>query len=229
VDTARQRGVVILSDTTWNSIGSLGSLGMHLVDASVPLGKPRKLATPPQALLDGLAGDYQLQGAMKMRLRHRDGTLYFHPEGQPEYALAYDDAGDFFPTVADAVLRPQEKANGEYTFTWRQGGGVIPATRLAAEGAKPVASPTLSQEELVGYAGVYTLAPGFALTVRAGEGTLHAQATGQGEFPLEAGGKDSFAAPAFGIEIVFKRGADGTVESLDLHQGGRVLSGPRGK
>jgi hypothetical protein len=65
--------------------------------------------------------------------------------------------------------------------------------------------------------------------VRAGEGTLHAQATGQGEFPLEPGGKDSFAAPAFGIEIVFKRGAGGTVESLDLHQGGRVLSGSRGK
>ncbi len=231
VDKARQRGVVILSDTTWNSIGSLGSLGLHLVDASLPLGKPRRLAAPPQALLDGLAGDYQLQGAMKVSLRHRDGTLFIHPAGQAELELAYDDAGDFFPAVVDAVLRPQKKASGEYAFTWMQGGGAIPATRLSEGGGKASAAPApaLSKDELHAYAGEYALMPGFALKVQARAGKLHAQATGQGEFALDATGNDTFAAPAYGIEIVFKRGADGTVESLDLHQGGQVLGGKRGE
>src|SRR5699024_4883176 len=120
VDRELRRGVVILSDTAWHSIGSLGSLGLHLVDAAFSLGKPRKLAQPPQELLEALAGDYQLQGAMKMTLRQRDGSLFAQAAGQPEFALAFDDAGDFFPLELDALLTPQKKANGEYGFTWTQ-------------------------------------------------------------------------------------------------------------
>lgn len=226
VDREKQRGVVILSDTAWHSIGSLGSLGLHLVDASFPLGKPRKLATPAPELLDALAGEYQLQGAMKMTLRQRDGVLHAQATGQPEFALAYDDAGDFFPDVVDAVLRPQKKAGGHYGFTWMQMGGVFAATRIAEHG-KAQPAPTLTDEQLAAYAGDYPLMPGFALAVRARDGKLHAQATGQGEFPLEASAKDTFEATAYGIEIVFKRDESGEVASLDLHQGGQVLSGKR--
>ena len=53
------------------------------------------------------------------------------------------------------------------------------------------------------------------------------QATGQGEFPLQASGKDTFEAAAFGIEIVFQRDAAGTVTSLELHQGGQLTRGTR--
>ena len=77
------------------------------------------------------------------------------------------------------------------------------------------------------FAGDYALMPGFVLTVRARDGKLHAQATGQGEFPLDAAGADTFEAAAYGIEIVFKRDQAGAVASLDLHQGGQVLSGKR--
>lgn len=53
------------------------------------------------------------------------------------------------------------------------------------------------------------------------------QATGQGGFPLHASGKDTFEAPAFGIEILFRRDAAGVVTSLELHQRGRVMRGTR--
>lgn len=225
VDKEAQRGVVILSDTTWNSIGSLGSLGLHLVDASFPLGKPRKIVAPPQALLDGLVGDYQLQGMMKMQLRQRDGKLFAQAQGQDEFELAYDDAGDFFPTVVDAVLKPQRKASGDYGFTWMQMGAAVPATRVGA-GAKPAAAAP-SAADLQAYAGEYPLMPGFSLTVRERDGKLHAQATGQGEFPLDATGRDTFEAAAYGIEVVFRRGSEGQVVGLDLHQGGQVLKGDR--
>ncbi len=226
VDREAGRGVVILSDTSWSAVGNLGSLGLHLVDASFPLGKPRTAATPPQELLEALAGEYQLQGAMKISLRQRDGKLFAQAEGQPEFELAYDSEGDFYPIVVDALLKPQRKSDGSYVFTWMQGGGALPAMRLGEDGAV-VQGPALSETELAGYAGEYPLVPGFALTVRAREGRLFAQATGQGEFALDAAGKDRFEAAAYGIEIVFKRGGDGEVTSLDLHQGGQVLSGPR--
>ncbi|NLB13168.1 MAG: DUF3471 domain-containing protein, partial [Gammaproteobacteria bacterium] len=113
-----------------------------------------------------------------------------------------------------------------YGFTWTQMGAVLPATRIN-EKDESTSAPALSDEQLNAYAGDYPLMPGFVLTVRTRDGKLHAQATGQGEFPLDARAADTFEAAAFGIEIVFKRDADGKVVSLDLHQGGQVLSGTR--
>ena len=224
IDPQRQRGVVILSDTTWNSIGSLGSLGLHLVDDSFPLGKPRHEVAADPELLAALAGEYQLQGGMKMTLRARDGQLHGQAQGQPEFVMGHDDAGDFFPRVLDAVLRPQRKADGSYAFTWTQMGAVIPASRIDAAAAK---APSLTPAELAAYVGTYPLMPSFSLQVSERDGRLYAQATGQGAFALEAAASDVFEAPAFGIEIRFLRGDDGTVQSLQLHQAGQVLNGVR--
>ncbi len=230
LDTQRQRGVVILSDTTWNSIGSLGSLGMHLVDASIPLGEPRTVAVPNAAMLDALAGDYQLGNGMKMTLKRKAHALVVQAQGQPEFTMGHDSAGDFYPLLFDAVLRPQRKADGSYAFSWMQMGGVVPATRLDATGAsataKAAAGP-LSAKELAEYAGTYPLMPGFELTVRGKDGRLAAQASGQGEFALDHASKDKFEAPAFGIAIHFYRNPAGKVISLELHQGGQVLTGER--
>ena len=226
VDRDRQRGVVILSDTAWHSLGGLGHLGMHLVDPSVPPGTPRKPATPPQALLDGLVGEYRLQGVGTISLRRRDGQLVGQAQGQPELELAYDDHGDFYPMALDALLTPRRRADGRYDFVWTQSGSVLTATRIEPGGAAAKV-PALSAEALAAYAGDYPLMPDFVLTVRARAGTLYGQATGQGEFPLQATGKDVFEAPALGVEIAFSRGADGGVASLTLRQGGRTLSGKR--
>ncbi|WP_162435261.1 serine hydrolase [Pseudoxanthomonas koreensis] len=226
LDPQRQRGVGVLSDTARHSIGSLGSLGNHLVDASLPLGKPRRAVPADPALLQALAGEYQLQGAMKMTLREREGKLFIQAAGQDEFEMGHDDAGDFYPLQLDAVLRPQRKADGSYGFTWTQLGAVLPARRVERDAA--VAAPSLSAADLAAYAGDYPLAPSFSLNVREEAGRLLAQATGQGAFPLEPTARDLFEAPAFGIEIRFLRDADGNVESLELHQAGQVLRGKRG-
>ncbi|MEQ1512719.1 MAG: serine hydrolase [Lysobacteraceae bacterium] len=134
-DPERKFGVVILSDTALHERGGLGSLGLHLLDSKVPLGKPR--------------------------------------------------TGESVPTLA------------------------------------------LSAEELNAYAGEYPLMPNFALTVRAENGTLTAQATGQGAFPLAPTAKDVFEAPDFGIVIRFQRDAAGKVVALKLDQGGHTLDGQR--
>ncbi|MBN8727590.1 MAG: serine hydrolase [Xanthomonadales bacterium] len=223
-DPERQRGAVILSDTALTSVGGLGDLGLHLIDASMPLGKPRHRVAAPEALLKSLAGEYRLSGVGAMHLRVRDGKLYGQAAGQAEFELAYDDAGDFYPLVTDALLHPVKSASGGYGFTWSQGGATLTATRVDAAAE---AAPKPSQAELEAYAGDYPLRPNFVLLVRARGGQLHAQASGQGEFALDPAGRDRFEAPAFGIEIEFSRGKDGKVTALDLHQGGQVLHGER--
>ncbi len=136
-DPRAKFGVVILSDTALHARGGLGSLGLHLLDPKVPLGKPD----------------------------------------------------------------------------------------TAESAAKPI--QVLSADELKAYAGEYPLMPNFVLTVRAEAGTLTAQATGQGAFPLAATAKDVFEAPDFGIVIRFQRDAAGKVTALKLDQGGHTLDGTR--
>jgi serine-type D-Ala-D-Ala carboxypeptidase/endopeptidase len=138
-DPERKFGVVILSNTALHERGGLGSLGLHLLDSRIPLGKP-------------------------------------------------------------AAAEPVRAAG--------------PA-------------PTLSSQELQQYIGEYPLMPGFVLTVRAENGTLTAQATGQGAFPLASTAKDTFEAPGFGIVIRFQRDAAGKVVALKLDQGGHTLDGKR--
>ena len=109
-----------------------------------------------------------------------------------------------------------------------QVGTILPATRIEAAAAPAQAPvPALDEAQLQTYAGEYTLAPGFVLTVRVRAGQLRAQATGQGEFALEGVAPDVFGAPAFGIEIRFQRAADGGVAALELHQAGQALRGTR--
>lgn len=136
-DPDTEFGVVILSDTALHARGGLGSLGLHLLDPKVPLGKP--------------------------------------------------DTGE-----------------------------------SAAKSTQ-----VLSADELKTYVGEYPLMPDFVLTVRAEAGTLTAQATGQGAFPLAATAKDVFEAPNFGIVIRFQRDAAGKVVALKLEQGGHTLDGKR--
>ena len=220
----KQRGVVVLSDTSWTSIGGLGGLGMHLLESSLPLGTPRKAVPAPTELLDKLAGEYEITGGLKMKLQRSGDKLVIHPQGQGEYAMGFDDAGDFYPLEFDAVLRPQRKADGSYIFTGRQAGAVLPATRIGASAKAAFAVPAAAMKD---YPGEYPLTPNLVLTIRERRGLLFAQATGQGEFALDAVEKDAFEAAAYGIELKFERDDGGKVVGLILQQAGQTLRGQR--
>lgn len=140
-DPARRRGVVILSDTAMTSLGGLGDLGLHLLDPSAPLGQPRKATSAPQELLDGLVGTYQLEGTpLQMSLIQRDGALVIQATGQPPFQMGYDDRGEFYPLVFDALLRPQRQDDGTYVFTWLQNGGATQARPIRQAG-EPESNP----------------------------------------------------------------------------------------
>ncbi|WFC40976.1 serine hydrolase [Pseudoxanthomonas sp. SE1] len=223
-DKERRRGVVILSDTTWNSIGSLGSLGLHLVDPAFPLGKPRREATPDGALLDALAGEYQLSSGLKMVLRRKGDALEIQPAGQGVHAMGYDSAGDFYPRDFDAILRPQRQADG-YAFTWMQMGGVMSAKRVDATMRKPALR--VDAAILKDYEGEYPLVQGFALNVKVQDDALTIQGTGQPALPVQAVAPDVFVMDAVGAEIRFERDGAGEVVALTLKQAGQELRGEK--
>ena len=131
VDRTAKRAVVLLSDTALTSVGGLGLLGLHLLYPSISAGVPRVVATADAKLIDALVGKYRLQGGLGIDLRRRDSGLTIQADGQPEFEMGYDSAGDFYPLKFDALLRPKRNADGTYSFTWFQLGGVQEAVRTA--------------------------------------------------------------------------------------------------
>ena len=234
-DRAAKRAVVLLSDTALTSIGGLGTLGRHLLDPSVPVGAPRLVATADAKLIDALVGRYRLQGGLGMDLRHKGpvqtsdasfDVLTIQADGQREFEMGYDSAGDFYPLRFDAVLRPKPKADGTYIFTWFQLGAALEAERISAPA--PVAAKwTPTEAQLKEYDGNYPLAPTFALRVVSTGAKLFVQGSNQGPLEVASVDKDIFVAERVSAEIDFERDADGKVVALTLKQGGQVLRGER--
>lgn len=81
----------------------------------------------------------------------------------------------------------------------------------------------LPVEKLDAVAGQYELRPGFVLKVWRDGAQLMTQATGQGAIPVMASAEDRFFSRQVGAELEFKRGAEGKVTSLVLHQGGHQM------
>ncbi|GLQ94899.1 serine hydrolase [Dyella acidisoli] len=217
-DPDKQRGVVLLSDTALNSMDGLGKgLGMHLLDPAEPLGSPRKPATPTDALLDGLAGEYVFANGMHISLRHRHSGLTAQVPGQPEFEMGYDSAGDFYPLQLDALLHPQRDAKGRYSFVWTQGGGAFSAERV--DSSKSVASLAPNSTQLQAYTGDYSLAPGFVISITSDGHQLYAQATGQPRVVLKAVAADTFKFEVVAAEIDFER-KENKVVALTLVQNG---------
>lgn len=226
-DRAAKHGVVLLSDTALTDVGGLRRLGLHLLDPSLPAGTPRTMATAETKLVDALAGRYRLRSGLGMELRRKGNKLAIQADGQPEFEMEYDSAGEFYPIEFDAVLRPRRKIDGTYTFTWFQLGGIQQAERVGA--VAPVAvrlEPTEAQ--LREYEGNYSFSRTLALRVYALGPKMMVQGTGQP--PLEAApfGKDIFVTEPIGAEFTFERDASGKVIALMLNQRGQVLRGERG-
>ena len=93
---------------------------------------------------------------------------------------------------------------------------------LAAE-RKEIAIPA---ERLKDYVGTYQLTPRITIKVRAKDGQLTTQLSGQGELPLFAESPSKFFLKVVDAQIEFVR-ETGRVASLILYQGGRTQQAPR--
>ena len=89
------------------------------------------------------------------------------------------------------------------------------------------AAVTLPPATLDEYVGSYPLAPTFVLTVTRAGDHLMVQATGQPPVRIWASARDEFFLKVVDAQISFTRGADGRIDALILHQGGRDQRAPR--
>ncbi|WP_414566845.1 DUF3471 domain-containing protein, partial [Anabaena sp. CCY 9613] len=74
----------------------------------------------------------------------------------------------------------------------------------------------MSADALAAYAGVYQVAPGFALTLKVTDGVLTAQATGQKPVALTPETTDAFFVEAIDAQITFTRNSADGIEGLVL-------------
>ena len=170
-------------------VGCLRRLAMHLLDPSLPAGTPRTTATAEVKLIDALLGRYRLPFGLGMELRRKGNKLTIQADGQPEYEMEYDSAGEFYALEFDAVLRPRRKFDGTYTFTWFQLGGIHQAERVGT--AAPVAAlPAPTEAQLKEYEGSYSFSRTLGLRIYAAGANMMVQGTGQPPVEASPFGKD---------------------------------------
>ena len=221
-----KRAAVLLSDTALTDLGGLATIGLHLLDPAVPVGAPRTVATSDAKQIEALVGRYHLQSGLGMELRHKGSALTIQADGQPEFEMGYDSAGDFYPLQFDALLRPKRRVDGTYTFTWFQLGGADEAQPVGTRA--PVTNRWMPTEaQLKEYEGNYPLTSNFALRVFSTDAKLFVQGTNQRRIEIASIDKDIFVAESVGAEIDFERDTSGKVIALTLKQRGQVLRGER--
>jgi serine-type D-Ala-D-Ala carboxypeptidase/endopeptidase len=177
-------------------------------------------------LIDALVGRYRLPWLGMVELRRKGDALTIQADGDPEFEMGYDSAGEFYPFEFDAVLQPRRKADDAYTFTWYQLGGIQQAERVGTTPSIAVQQAP-AEAQLREYEGYYSFSRTLGLRVYASGPKLMIQSTGLP--PLEAAPleKDIFVAEPVGAEIAFERDANGRVIEVTVTQRGQVLRGER--
>jgi serine-type D-Ala-D-Ala carboxypeptidase/endopeptidase len=132
-------GVVILSDTALHSQGGLGSLGLHLLDARIPLGKPLEAAkastTGPAPTvspddLKAYAGEYPLMPNFILTVRAEGATLTAQATGQGAFPLKPIARDAFAFEEAGIVIRFRRDGAGKVVgLDLEQGGNVMKGER----------------------------------------------------------------------------------------------------
>jgi hypothetical protein len=84
----------------------------------------------------------------------------------------------------------------------------------------PKVEIALPERVLDSYTGVYQFAPQVSLIVTRAQGRMFGQVTGQPRFEIFAERGGEFFVKVVNAQITFKKGANGAVTALALHQNG---------
>jgi D-alanyl-D-alanine-carboxypeptidase/D-alanyl-D-alanine-endopeptidase len=221
LEPARQQAVVLLADTALADLGGLGPLGLSLLDPAAPLPKARRAVPVSPAMRAAVVGDYTLAG-LAVKVWADGPRLLAQASGQGVMELRADDQGDLYPVGLSALLRPVLEGGRMTRFAWHQGGGMMEGVRVGSERPATASNPAWQA-----WAGVYRLAPQFALRVFEDAGKLMVQGTGQPAIEASVAGTDLLRIAAVGAELSFARNDKGEVTGLTLRQGGQVLPGKK--
>ncbi|MFK8005265.1 MAG: serine hydrolase [Saprospiraceae bacterium] len=109
IDLEKNRGVVVLTNSTY----SVDDLGLHLLDESEELQKPRAIAKVDSKIYEEYVGKYVIGGMMAVEIFSKEDKLYFQPFGQPAYRIYPESKTLFFMLGVDIELEFVKDENGK--------------------------------------------------------------------------------------------------------------------
>jgi serine-type D-Ala-D-Ala carboxypeptidase/endopeptidase len=101
----------------------------------------------------------------------------------------------------------------------------VPLTNVNPASSHNTKEITVDTETLETYVGRYEFTPELILTISREGNQLKARLTAQPQFPVFAKTKNVFFYKVVEAQLTFNQNAEGKVESVTLHQGGRELIG----
>ena len=113
-------GVVVLTNTNM----SADDIGLHLLDASVPLREVRIPVEVDPAVFDQYVGRYELAPGAIFDVSVDDGRLFVQLTGQQRFQVYPESETEFFLTVVDAQLTFVRDESGQVTAVILHQGGI---------------------------------------------------------------------------------------------------------
>lgn len=122
-------GVVVIA----NSAVGVDDIGMHLLDASVPLApipKRRIAIDVAPEVLQRYVGEYELAPTFSIAVTREGAALFAQPTGQPRFPIFAETDSTFFLRAVDAQLTFRKDSSGVVTgLVLHQNGQNIPGRK----------------------------------------------------------------------------------------------------
>jgi CubicO group peptidase (beta-lactamase class C family) len=218
------RGVVVLS----NSGSDVSDIARHLLHPEAELRPLPDTSPQDEELLSKITGLYISDMLPMLTVSQQEGVLTAQLEGQPSFAMEpveSDEGAIIFQNRSIAVQLEflfgdsATRANGaelrqagqRFQFTY---------TEEAPDGPQEI---SLSPEEMMVYEGTYDAAVGMSYEIFLDGERLMARLTGQPAAQIFPEGNDRFFYKMVPAALEFKRDADGSIESVELQQGGQQI------
>jgi CubicO group peptidase (beta-lactamase class C family) len=221
-----QRAVVaVLGNMDFANSGEIASnLVRVLFGEKLVRPEDRKPVSIDSSKLGNYVGRYEAASGQNATISVDGGKLMALISGSPREEVLPEAADRFFYRSTDRVLVFERGTDGKVTgMTVHREGIETEWKRVSTEAPPQPKEISVSAEHLSELVGEYELTPAFSIAVTMEGGKLFGQATGQPKFELFAEDKDKFFLKVVEAKMEFQRGADGKVNQLTLHQGGRQL------
>ena len=202
--------------------------------AAIAIGDPFPDFTPvtlDAKVLERYAGVYRIDDQTTRTVKVEGGKLFTQRSGGPRQEVRPSSATDFFYEKSFTHLRFVVDPSGKVTEMLMYPDGASEAERAPRVSDSPAEKPVAKVDPALydTYAGEYELAPTFILTVSREGDRLMTQATGQQKIEIFPSSDTEFFLKVVDARITFVRNADGAVDQLVLHQGGRDMPAKRRK
>ncbi len=222
-----EEDVFVAVFTNRDDIGP-GTIALKI--AALVIGKPYPEANPniklDEKFMKELIGVYDFEDETSRYITYEAGQLYSQREGSSRFKLFPVTENTFvFENSVSTISFSKKKKKIEALFE-----GTTKTKGFKTKKAIPERESIILDEEiLIQYIGVYEIQTNFTIRLTFENGSLKAQATGQGSFELFAESDSKFFLKEIDAQIEFFKNETGAVSHLILYQGGQEIKGEKKK